>query len=309
MRTYLMKRFIAMLITIFIIATVTFFLMHAIPGGPFDLMGLTDTVPRETVEAMNARYHLDDPVIVQYGNYLKDLLKGNLGISYRSAGTTVNEIIGRGFPFSAKIGLVASLVIVIAGIGLGMVAGLYRGKLPERLVTLLTTICMSVPGFVVAAFLLYVFCEKLGVLPSNGLSTWKHYIGPVVAISLFSLAFVIRLMASNLSQTMNQDYIRTARANGLPPSRIIWKHAMRNALIPVVTYIGPTVGAILTGSFAVEKVFSIPGMGEYFVSSISNRDYTVLMGVTLFYAIIIIVTMFLVDMVYLLIDPRIKLKE
>lgn len=309
MGTYLIKRLIAMIITIFIVATITFFLMHAIPGGPFDLMGLTDTVPRETIEAMNARYHLDDPVAVQYWNYLKKLLQGDLGISYRSAGTSVNEIIARGFPFSAKVGLAASLVIVVLGIGLGIAAALNRGKLAERSITLLTTLFMSVPGFVIAAFLLYVFCERLGLLPSNGLSTWKHYIGPVIALSLFSLAFVIRLMASNLSQTMNQDYIRTARANGLPQSQIVWKHAMRNALLPVITYIGPTVGAILTGSFAVEKVFSIPGMGEYFVSSISNRDYTVLMGVTLFYAIIIIATMFLVDIVYLFIDPRIKLKE
>lgn len=309
MKSYSIKRVLSMIITLFAVSTITFFLMHAIPGGPFDLMGLTDTVPRETIEAMNARYHLDEPVIVQYWNYLKNLLHGDFGISYRTAGITVNEIIARSFPASAKIGLVSSCVIIVCGILLGVVASLKRGKAPERLITLLSTLFMSVPGFVIAAVLLYVFCEKLGLLPSNGLSSWKHYIGPVIALSMFSLAFVIRLTASNLTQVMNQDYIRTARANGLPKRSIVWKHALRNAMVPVVTYIGPTVGAILTGSFAVEKVFSIPGMGEYFVSSISNRDYTVLMGVTLFYAVIIIVTLFLVDMVYLVIDPRIKLKE
>ena len=309
MKNYIIKRLIAMVITIFMVATITFFLMHAIPGGPFDLIGLTDTVPREIVEAMNERYHLNDPILVQYWNYLKGLFSGDFGMSYRLSGVTVNEIIAQGFPISAKVGLVAGIVIIVLGILLGVVSALLRGTFWERLITVLTTLCMSIPGFVVAPLILYFFCEKWGLLPSHGLYTWKHYIGPVIALCLFSLAFVVHLMASNLSETMNQDYISAARANGLPRRRVVWKHAMRNAIIPVITYIAPTVGAILTGSFAVEKVFSIPGMGEYFVSSISNRDYTVLMGVTLFYAIIIIVTLFFVDLVYLLIDPRIKLKE
>ena len=174
--------------------------------------------------------------------------------------------------------------------------------------TFFTTLGVSVPGFVVATSILYVFSELLGVLPSNGLYSWKHYIGPVITISLFSLAFVIRLMSSNLKEVLEQDYIRTARANGLPEYRVIFKHAVRNAIIPVITYMGPTVGSILTGSFVVEQVFTIPGMGKYFVDSISSRDYTILMGVTLFYAVIVVVMLFIVDLVYVLIDPRIRLK-
>ena len=306
MKKYLMKRILATLITIWAVITVTFILMHSIPGGPFNTIG--QDVPKETIAAMNARYHLDDPLPVQYINYFAGLLKGDLGPSYRHSGVSVTSMLAQGFPVSAKVGMVAVVVIVVLGIILGVISALFKGRVIEQFITVFTTLGMSIPSFVMAAAILYIFCERLALLPSNGLGTWKHYIGPVIALSLFSLAFVIRLMASNLREAMQQDYIRTVRANGIPEYKIVFKHAMRNAIIPVLTYLGPTVGSILTGSFVVEKVFSIPGMGKYFVDSINTRDYTVLMGVTLFYAVLVILILFLIDIVYLWIDPRIKLK-
>lgn len=306
MGKYILKRLVSTVITVLAIITITFFLMRMIPGGPFDEM--SQDMPQESLDAINERYHLNDPLIMQYFTYLGGLVKGDLGPSYRLPGVTVNDIIAQGFPVSAKVGLAAIGVILVFGITLGIVSTLRQGRPEEYLITFFTTLGVSVPGFVVATSILYVFSELLGVLPSNGLYSWKHYIGPVITISLFSLAFVIRLMSSNLKEVLEQDYIRTARANGLPEYRVIFKHAVRNAIIPVITYMGPTVGSILTGSFVVEQVFTIPGMGKYFVDSISSRDYTILMGVTLFYAVIVVVMLFIVDLVYVLIDPRIRLK-
>lgn len=306
MGKYILKRLVSTVITVLAIITITFFLMRMIPGGPFDEM--SQDMPQESLDAINERYHLNDPLIMQYFTYLGGLVKGDLGPSYRLPGVTVNDIIAQGFPVSAKVGLVAIGMILVFGITLGIISALRQGRSEEHLITFFTTLGVSVPGFVVATSILYVFSELLGVLPSNGLYSWKHYIGPVITISLFSLAFVIRLMSSNLKEVLEQDYIRTARANGLPEYRVIFKHAVRNAIIPVITYMGPTVGSILTGSFVVEQVFTIPGMGKYFVDSISSRDYTILMGVTLFYAVIVVVMLFIVDLVYVLIDPRIRLK-
>lgn len=306
MKKYIIKRTIATVITIWAVITVTFFLMHMIPGGPFDSIG--QDVPPETLEAMNERYHLNDPVPQQYIRYLCDVVQGDLGPSYRQSGVSVTSILKQGFPVSAKVGTVAVIIIVSFGIVLGVIAALFKGRFIEQFITVFTTIGMSIPGFVMAASILYFFSERWALLPSNGISTWKHYVGPVIALSLFSIAFIVRLMASNLREVLQQDYIRTARANGIPEYKVIFKHAMRNAIIPVITYLGPTVGSILTGSFVVEKVFTIPGMGKYFVDSINMRDYTVLMGVTLFYAVLIILILFLIDLVYAWIDPRIKLK-
>lgn len=306
MGKYILKRLVSTVITVLAIITITFFLMRMIPGGPFDDM--SPDMPQESLDAINERYHLNDPLIMQYFTYLGGVVKGDLGPSYRLPGVTVNDIIAQGFPVSAKVGLAAIGVILVFGITLGIASALRQGRPEEYLITFFTTLGVSVPGFVVATSILYVFSELLGVLPSNGLYSWKHYIGPVITISLFSLAFVIRLMSSNLKEVLEQDYIRTARANGLPEYRVIFKHAVRNAIIPVITYMGATVGSILTGSFVVEQVFTIPGMGKYFVDSISSRDYTILMGVTLFYAVIVVVMLFIVDLVYVLIDPRIRLK-
>lgn len=305
MKNYVIKRLISTVITIFIVVIATFVLMHLIPGGPFD--DIVQNIDQESLDAINARYHLDEPILKQFVRYVGGLLQGDMGPSYRLPGVTVNDLIQQGFPVSARVGAVAIVVIMIFGIGLGIVSALCTGKLPEYLITVFTTLGTSIPGFVVATSILYFFSERWAILPSNGLTSWKHYIGPVVALSLFSLSFVIRLTSSNLRDVLNQDYIRTARANGLPEYRVVMKYALRNALIPVVTYMGPTAASILTGSFVVETVFTVPGLGKYFVNSIGNRDYLVLMGVTLFYAVLVISMLFLIDIVYAFIDPRIKL--
>ena len=305
MKQYILKRLLSTVITIFIVVIVTFVLMHLIPGGPFD--EITQGISQESLDAINARYHLDEPVLKQFVRYLSGLLQGDMGPSYRLPGVTVNDLIAQGFPVSARVGVVAIVVILVLGLLLGIVSALCYGRFAEHLITVFTTLGTSIPAFVVATSILYFFCELLNVLPSNGLTSWKHYIGPVIALSLFSLSFVIRLTSSNLREVLSQDYIRTARANGLPERRIILKYAMRNAIIPVITYMGPTAASVLTGSFVVESVFTIPGLGKYFVSSINSRDYLVLMGVTLFYAVLVIFILFLIDIVYAFVDPRIKL--
>lgn len=306
MGKYIINRLISTLMTLFLIITLSFFLMHAIPGGPFDL--LYQEMPEESLRALNERFHLNAPLYVQYLSYLNRLLHGDLGVSCRLSDIGVNDLLAQGFPISSKIGMVSIITIVTLGLLLGTLSALHWRRTPDHLITIFTTLGISIPGFVTATFILYFFCERLRLLPSNGLYTWKHYIGPVITLSLFSTAFIVRLVSANLIEILHQDYIRTAMANGLPARHILFKHAMRNALIPVITYVGPTFAAVLTGSFVVEKVFTIPGMGKYFVDSISSRDYTVLMGTTLFYAVIVVSVLFLIDLLYAWIDPRIKLR-
>ena len=280
--------------------------MKAIPGGPFTS---EKAVPPQVLEALNKKYHLDEPLYMQYLQYMKGVLTFNLGPSFKRIGVDVNDLIISGFPISAKLGLISTLVIVALGIPAGIVSALKQNKWEDYLVTVLATLGVAVPSFVMGAVIIYVFSSKLGWLPPFGLDSWKHYIGPVISLSGFSLAFVARLTRSSLLEVMQQDYIRTARAKGLPEIVVIVKHALKNALIPVVTYLGPMIASVMTGSFVVEKIFAIPGMGKYFVESVGNRDYTVLMGTTIFYAAIAIFMIFIVDILYGLIDPRIKLGE
>ena len=307
MLKYLLKRMIATIITIFIVIAITFFLMHAIPGGPFNLMN-----PKMTpgmIEAMNTRYHLDEPVFIQFFNYLKTLMQGDLGPSYQKLGVPVNVILMQAFPVSAKVGTVAIVVVVFVGMGLGICSALRKDRGIDKGITFLTTLGVSVPNFVIASMVLYFFSERIGILPSNGLYSWKHYIGPVISLSIFSISFLTRLMATTLDNVLNQDYIRTCRANGLPEYRVIFFHGVRNAMLPILAYLGPTVASILTGSFVTEKVFTIPGMGGLFINSINNRDYMVIMGTTLFYSVLVVGIIFLIDVVYMFIDPRIKLEK
>lgn len=306
MGKYVIRRFISMFITLLFVATITFFLMKAIPGGPFTS---EKAVPPQVLEALNKKYHLDEPLYMQYLQYMKGVLTFNLGPSFKRIGVDVNDLIISGFPISAKLGLISTLVIVALGIPAGIVSALKQNKWEDYLVTVLATLGVAVPSFVMGAVIIYVFSSKLGWLPPFGLDSWKHYIGPVISLSGFSLAFVARLTRSSLLEVMQQDYIRTARAKGLPEIVVIVKHALKNALIPVVTYLGPMIASVMTGSFVVEKIFAIPGMGKYFVESVGNRDYTVLMGTTIFYAAIAIFMIFIVDILYGLIDPRIKLGE
>ena len=303
---YIIRRLISMIITLVFVASITFFLMHAVPGGPFQS---EKALPEAVIQALNEKYHLDDPLWKQYLDYMKGVFTFQLGPSFKRVGTTVNDLIVAGFPYSAKLGFFATLAIVALGIPAGIISALKSNKWEDYLVTILATLGVAVPSFVLGALFIYVFSSKLGWLPSFGLTSWKHYIGPVIALSGFSLAFVARLTRSSVLEVMQQDYIRTARAKGLPEIVVIVKHALKNALIPVVTYLGPMIAAMMTGSFIVEKIFAIPGMGKYFVESVSSRDYTVLMGTTIFYAAFSITMIFVVDIAYGFIDPRIKLGD
>ena len=295
-----------MLITIILITTLTFTMMHSIPGGPFTR---ERPVPAEIMRALNAKYNLDDPLPVQYLNYMKGLITFDLGPSYSKIGTSVNDLIISGFPASAKIGLMATVIIVALGIPLGVISALKQNKPIDYAVMFLATLGITVPSFVVATVIIYFFAGKLGWIPSFGITDPKGYIGPVIALAGYSLSFVTRLTRSSMLEVLRQDYIRTARANGIKEFSVIMRHAMKNALIPVVTYIGPMIAAILTGSFVIEKIFAIPGIGRHFVESVINRDYTTIMGITVFYAVFYLIMVFLVDVAYTLIDPRIKFRE
>lgn len=295
-----------MLITIILITTLTFTMMHSIPGGPFTR---ERPVPDEILRALNAKYNLDDPLPVQYLNYMKGLITFDLGPSYSKIGTSVNDLIVSGFPASAKIGLMATVLIIVLGIPLGVISALKQNKPVDYAVMIMATLGITVPSFVIATVIIYFFAGKLGWIPSYGLSDPKGYIGPVIALAGYSLSFVTRLTRSSMLEVLRQDYIRTARANGIKEFSVIMRHAMKNALIPVVTYIGPMIAAILTGSFVIEKIFAIPGIGRHFVESVSNRDYTTIMGITVFYAVFYLIMVFLVDVAYTLIDPRIKFRE
>jgi oligopeptide transport system permease protein len=296
-----------MLITLWFVVTITFFLMHSIPGGPFDLN--EKALPPQVLEALNEKYHLNDPLYKQYFDYLKGVATFELGPSFSRPGITVNQLIEQGFPVSARLGGLAALVVIIVGVPVGIVSALKQNKWEDYLVTVFATLGVAVPGFVLGTLIVYVFSARMDVLPAYGLDTWKHYIGPVITLSGFSLAFVSRLTRSSLLEVMQQDYIRTARAKGLPELTVIFKHALKNSLIPVITYMGPMIAAIMTGSFVTEKIFAVPGMGRHFVESVGNRDYTVLLGTTIFYAAFAIFMIFLVDIAYGLIDPRIKLGD
>lgn len=305
MFSYIVQRIFWGIVTLWVVVTITFMLMHGIPGGPFDGDSLQQM--NETVRAnLEAKFGLDRPYIEQYGLYLNNLVKGELGISITYSPRTVNQIIARGFPVSAKLGLVSIIISVVIGVVLGIWAALKRSKWQDTLVKVFTTIGITIPGFVLATMLIYLFAVKLRLLPSYGFRSPKHVILPAIALSLGSIAFIARLTRSSMLDVIRQDYIRTARAKGLSPTTVIYKHALKNALMPIVTYLGPLVASLLTGSFIVEKIFSIPGMGGEMVSAIGNRDYMMILGLTTFFSIILIVTYILVDIIYVLIDPRLK---
>jgi len=303
MSKYILKRMGMTVLTLLLIVVLVFFLMHAIPGGPFTAQR---ELPPEVEAALIAKYNLDESLAVQLLHYIGGLLRGDLGPSFKYPGRSVNDFIREGFPVSAKLGLITVIFVLAASIPLGIVAALRNGKWQDVLTMLLATIGVTIPSFVIATVLMYVFSHRLGWLPAFGLDSPAGYILPVIALGGYSMSFMARLVRSSLLEVLGQDYIRTARAKGLTEYKVVVKHALRNALIPVVTILGPTVAALLTGSFVIEKIFALPGMGKHFVTSITNRDYTTILGITIFYATFLVVMVFVVDMFYVLIDPRIK---
>lgn len=303
MGKYIIRRLIAAFLTIVLIATLTFIMMHSIPGGPFTR---EKQVPPAILRVLEAKYHLDDPLIKQYADYMKGLFTFNLGPSFSKTGVSVNDLILGGLPASAKIGFMAFLLIVTLGIPFGIISALKQNTKLDYFVLIMATLGVTIPSFVVATLIIYIFAGKLRLLPTFGISSPLGYIGPVIALAGFSLSYVTRLTRSSMLEVLRQDYIRTARANGIPEVKVMMKHALKNALIPVVTYLGPLLADIMTGSFVIERIFAIPGIGGYFVESITNRDYTTIMGITVFYASFYVIMVLLVDAAYVLIDPRIK---
>ncbi|MDN3506366.1 MAG: ABC transporter permease [Simkaniaceae bacterium] len=303
---FLAKKILILIVSLFVVASLTFALMHIIPGDPFTQ---EKAVPEEILKAMYQHYGLDQPWYVQYFRYMKGLVTWDLGPSFKYQGRTVTEIIREGFPVSLTLGLEALLLSIFFGIGLGCIAALKHLKWQDHLTMVVAVLGISVPSFILATFLQYLFAMKLDLLPVARWGSFSHSILPAIALAALPMAFIARLTRSNMVEIMQQDYIQTARSKGLNSVQIVIKHALRNALLPIVTYLGPLTTAILTGSFAVEKIFGIPGLGQWFVMSITNRDYTVIMGTTVFYSAILMFSVFLVDILYCFIDPRIQLTE
>ena len=305
MGKYIIKRVAMGLLSIFIVATLTFLLMNLVPGGPFVA---EKSISKAAQEALAQKYGLDKPLIEQYGNYISSFLKGDMGLSLRQRGRTVNEIIFSKFPVSAKLAGIAVAVALIIGIPLGCLSAYNRGKLTDNIIIVFATCGIAIPSFISSVILLYTFGSKLGWLPTIGLNSAASYVMPVTALAIYPAAYITRLTRSSLLDVMGQDYIRTAKAKGLSNGKILFKHALRNAILPVITYVGPMLAGLMTGSFVVEKIFTIPGLGRDFVSAISTRDYTLIMGTTIILSTLIILANVIVDVLYKVVDPRIKLK-
>ena len=300
MAKYIVKRVIFAIITILIISLITFFVMNLVPGGPFN----GEKAKSEAViQELNARYNLDKPVVQQYFMYMGKLIQGDWGVSLKTGREIWPDISSR-FLVSAKLGGAAILLAMGVGIVLGSIAALNRNKWPDRIIVFFTTLGTSVPSFILATLLLLVFCLILRWFP-----VWSadnpNYVLPVIALSVYPMAYITRLTKTSMLDALSQDYIRTAKAKGVPQGKVIFVHALRNALIPVVTYLGPEVAYIITGSMVVENIFTIGGLGGAFVSSIINRDYTMIMAVTMFLAILMVFANLITDIVYKAIDPRI----
>ena len=306
MGRYIAGRIASMIIAVFLITTITFFLLHALPSGPFSS---DRPVPESVIEALNEKYKLNDPVLKQYADYMKGIISFDLGPSYRKTGVRVNEIIRESFPISARVGGVSIIAVILLGIPMGVLSAVKKDMWQDRTIMFISAIGITVPSFIAAIAFIYIFSSRLGWFPSYGMYSWKHMVGPVVALSGFSIAFVARLTRASMIEVLQQDYIRTAKANGLSRASIIYKHALKNALAPVLSYLAPMAATILTGSFVVERIFAISGMGKYFVESVLNRDYTVIMGVTVFYAVLLVAFALFADIIHAFLNPRVKLGE
>lgn len=300
---YILKRVVAALITIWFIMTLTFVLMYAIPGSPISTEKVYDVALQQALEE---KFGLNKPLHERYVKCLVDYAHGDFGISYLKIGLTTNEIIASGFPYSLRIGIYASGLIVLFGIAAGILAALRQNRFVDRFLMVLSTLGSTIPSFVFATLYLFLFSKILGLVPAFGVKPQTGYIGPVLVTSVFSMAFVTRLMRTSMIEELNQDYIRTARAKGISEFKVVAKHAMRNAILPVVTYVGPMIAMVVTGSFVIEKVFGIPGIGSLFTSSVLTRDYTLIMGITVFFSVFLVFCTLVVDILYVFVDPRIK---
>ncbi|AWZ49158.1 ABC transporter permease [Hathewaya limosa] len=305
---YILKRFGYMLLTLFIASTITFFLIHSIPGDP--LADLAKKLPPQVKANFYAKYGLDKPVVTQYGRFMKNLvLHADLGESLTYPGRSVGDTIKEYAPISARIGLQALVLGVSLGIFLGIVAAFNRNKGIDYFVMFIAILGISIPSFVLAALLQYFLTVKFELLPTTGWGEFKHTILPTIAMSFGSIATYARYMRANCLDVLGQDYIITAEAKGVSKPALVFKHVLRNAILPVITILGPQIAMIFVGSFVIESIFGIPGLGQYFVASVQNRDFTMVMGQTIFIASLYIVSLFVVDILYGIVDPRIKLSS
>lgn len=306
MRKFLTRRIFGGFVTLFVIITITFLLMYFIPGDPFTS---ENRIPEQVLKNLNEHYGLNEPMYIQYLKYLKGALLFDLGPSIKWDNQTVNELIINGFPASALIGIQAILIATIFGISLGILAAIRHNSAIDYFSMIIAILGLSVPSFIFATLLINYFAIKLQWFPVATWGTWKHSVLPSVALAVTPLAYIARLTRSSILEVLSMDYIQTAMAKGVTGVRFIFRHVLRNALIPVVTILGPITATVLTGSFVIEQIFGVPGLGKYFVEAISDRDYPLILGTTIFYSALLIFFIILVDIAYVLIDPRIKLMK
>lgn len=300
---YIVKRILLALVSLFAIITITYFLMNLMPGDPF----MSEKASEENRAILIAKYGLDQPVYVQYGKYLANLLHGDMGTSYvLQKGRAVKDIIFESFQISMSLGVRALLLAIVCGIILGCIAGLCKDKLPDAVIRVLSSVGISMPGYVIASGLMILLAVNLKVLPVN-YNKPGGWLMPMLTLAIYPTSYLTRLTRASILEVMNQDYLRTERAKGMSEFVVVFIHALKNSLIPVITYLGPLTASILTGGFVAESVFSVPGLGRYFVSSISSRDYTMIMGVTIFYSALIVFMNLICDILYKIVDPRIQL--
>ena len=304
---YIVKRILMMVLTLWVIITLTFVIMKSIPGDPF--ASDANVLPKEVLTNIRAKYNLDEPLPVQYVLYMKNLAMFDMGPSIKSETRSVNDIIADGVPVSARLGIQALVIALFFGLILGIVAALYHNRTIDFVAMMLAIIGISVPNFILAPLLIKYFAVQWHMLPVASWGTWQHTILPSVALAASPLAIIARFMRSSMIDVMNQNYIKTADAKGLSTFQLVVKHGIRNAILPVITFIGPLAVTLITGTFVIEKIFAIPGLGKYFVDGIFNRDYPVIMGTTIFFSMILVVILFLIDLSYRFVDPRIKLSS
>ena len=305
MLSFAFKRLLAAIPTLLVLITLAFFMMRLAPGGPFDL---EKPVPPEVRANLDAAYGLDKPLIVQYASYLGDVLQGDLGPSFQYVDYTVNELIAQGFPVSLKLGFSAMFVAVFFGSIFGMIAAMRQNSATDYGVMTVAMTGISIPNFVVAPLLILVFAVAFGWLPAGGWNggAWQNMVLPVIALALPQVAYVARIMRGSMIEILRSNYLRTARAKGLPMRQVILRHALKPAFLPVLSYLGPATAGIITGSVVMEQIFSIPGLGRFFVQGALNRDYTLVLGVVIFYGALIIAFNFLVDLLYSVLDPKVR---
>jgi oligopeptide transport system permease protein len=299
----ILKRLFNLLSALFVVATLTFFLMKAIPGNPFQQEQM---IPEEILKSMNHHYGLDRPLFEQYLSYLKKIFTLSLGPSFRYEGRSVNQIIWDGFPISLLLGSMALSISIFMGILLGSLSAFYKGKWQDQAFTFLSVLGISIPSFVLATLLQFIFAIKLNFFPIARSGTLSHMILPAFSLAALPTAFIARLIRSSMIEVLSQDYIWMAKAKGLSSFNLMRRHVLKNSSLPALSYIGHLSASVLTGSFVIEKIFAIPGLGHTFVSSITNRDYTLIMGITLFYSGFLMICICIVDIIYLIIDPRVR---